>query len=128
MRKPFANLSGTWKAVSAVVGFIALGIAIFSAGFGARGTVDEIQEAVDVPGQLATIQATQDQGFEEVQDSIASVRQVQAEQGALLIEHGQRLDMQERMDCSASAIEHHGIERRVDCRTVQRLKEIFATD
>ena len=123
MRTFFANLSSTWKAVSAVVGFVALAVAIFSAGFGARGTVDE---AVNVPGQLQEIQATQERGFSEVQDSIASVRAVVAEQGAVLVEHDQRLAMQERMDCSASAIEHHGIERRVDCRTVERLKEIFS--
>lgn len=125
MRKFFDNISGTWKVVSAIVGFIALGIAIFSAGFGARGSVDT---AVNVPGQLATIQATQEQGFEEVQDSIASVRVGQAAMAETVRDHELRLDLAERMDCSRSAIETHGLERRVDCRTLERLREIMASD
>ena len=128
MKNFFANLSNTWKAVSAIVGFVALGIAIFSAGFGARGTVDE---AVNVPAQLQTIQATQEEGFEavdmaieELSDSVAAVQETVKQNGEQITELDRRIEVTEDALCSDTELEHNGFDRRVDCAALKQLREM----
>ena len=117
--------------MSAIVGFVALGIAIFSAGFGARGTVTE---AVNVPGQLRAIQEGQTEGFEAVDfaigavvDSIAAVQDTVERNGHMLADVDRRVDVIEDSMCSPSEIEQNGLGRRVDCAALELLKELRVT-
>lgn len=128
MRTFFANLSGTWKAVSAIVGFAALGVAIFSAGWGASGT---FEEAVDVPAQLRSIAEGQEEGFERVDvamealsDSVAAVQETVERNGHMIADLDRRIEVTEEALCSPTEIEHNGFDRRVDCAALERLKEL----
>ena len=112
------------KLLALLVVAFSVGGGLIAFGWNASGV---FEDTVDLTTQLGEINSgIEDLDFAlgEVVDSIASAQETVELNGQHLAEVDRRLQLTEEAQCSPSELEHNGLERRIDCAAMQRLKEL----